>query len=131
MERPRKRLFHRQRYARRAIRHSFGYSLPHRGLTRNDGVTTAIPGSPTATLDSYWKSNPYLTSFTGEDDSVYPQWVIMDLANNHQINAIRIAWAEPYARRYVAPLFDGIFVPSNTAPHSGGRTARPRQCEWH
>src|SRR2546422_7282410 len=27
-------------------------------------------------LQSYWKSNPYLTKeFTGEDDSLHPQWV--------------------------------------------------------
>jgi hypothetical protein len=59
-------------------------------------------------LDTYWKSNPYLTKqFTGEDDSVYPQWVIMDLANNHQINAIRVAWSEPYARRFVVQYWTG------------------------
>ena len=59
-------------------------------------------------MNTYWKSNPYLTkTFTGEDDSIYPQWVIIDLANNHQVNAIRIAWAEPYARRYVVQYWTG------------------------
>ena len=76
--------------------------LPHRGFTRNDGTDTdgysrITDGDPT----TYWKSNPYLTkAFTGEDDSLYPQWVIIDLADDQPSNALRIAWAEPYARRY-------------------------------
>src|SRR5216683_2425081 len=90
------------------IRHSFGYLLPHRGFTRNDGVDNGYSRLTDGDLNTYWKSNPYLTkAFTGEDDAVYPQWLIMDLANNHQINAIRIAWAEPYARRYVVQYWTG------------------------
>ncbi len=70
------------------IRHSFGYLLPHRGFTRNDGVDTGYSRLTDGDPNTYWKSNPYLTrAFTGEDDSVYPQWVIMDLANNQMINA--------------------------------------------
>lgn len=91
------------------IRHSYGYWLPHRGYTRNDGVEgqgysrlTDGDGS------TYWKSNPYLTqTFTGEDDSKYPQWVIVDLASPAMVDAIRIAWAEPYARRYVVEYWTG------------------------
>ncbi len=51
------------------IRHSFGYALPHRGVTRNDG-TGNIGFSRITDGDesTYWKSNPYLTSrYTGED----------------------------------------------------------------
>jgi hypothetical protein len=33
--------------------------------------------------------------------------VILDLANNHQINALRIAWAEPYAQRYLVQYWTG------------------------
>ena len=37
---------------------------------------------------TYWKSNPYLAKpFTGEDDSNYPQWVVVDLASNHDVDA--------------------------------------------
>ena len=43
------------------IRHSFGYLLPHRGVTRNDGVETAISRITDGDLNTYWKSNPYLT----------------------------------------------------------------------
>lgn len=91
------------------IRHSYGYALPHRGFTRNEG--TEAEGFSRLTdgdLNSYWKSNPYLThAFTGEEDSTYPQWVILDLAANQDINSIRIAWAEPYARRYLVQYWTG------------------------
>jgi hypothetical protein len=91
------------------IRHSYGYPLPHRGFTRNDG--TGNDGYSRLTdgdMATYWKSNPYLTkAFTGEDDSSHPQWVILDLANPQKVNAIRIAWAEPYARRYAVQYWTG------------------------
>jgi len=91
------------------IQHSYGYPLPHRGFTRNDG--TGNDGYSRLTdgdFNSYWKSNPYLTkAFTGEDDALHPQWVILDLANPQQVNAIRIAWAEPYARRYAVQYWTG------------------------
>jgi len=84
------------------IRHSYGYSLPHRGFTRNGG--TEFDGY--SRLDdgdekTYWKSNPYLTNqFTGESDSTHPQWVVIALARKEDVNAIRIQWAEPYAREF-------------------------------
>jgi hypothetical protein len=91
------------------IRHSYGYSLPHRGFTRNDG-TDANGFSRITDGDekSYWKSNPYLSKiFTGEEDSNYPQWVVVDLANNQLVDALRISWAEPYARRYLVQYWTG------------------------
>jgi hypothetical protein len=91
------------------IRHSFGYSLPHRGFTRNEGTDANGFGRMTdGDENTYWKSNPYLTkAFTGEEDSNYPQWVVIDLAHSHLINAIRISWAEPYARRYQVQYWTG------------------------
>ena len=86
-----------------------GISLPHRGVTRNDGTDTngysrLTDGDPA----TYWKSNPYLTRpFTGEDDALHPQWVTIDLAGPQPINAIRIAWAEPFARRYLVQYWTG------------------------
>ena len=57
---------------------------------------------------SYWKSNPYLTStFTGEDDSLHPQWVVITLEKKQNVNAIRIAWAEPYAQVYEVQYWVG------------------------
>lgn len=91
------------------IRHSYGYSLPHRGFTRNggtefDGFSRLDDGN----LDTYWKSNPYLTKeFTGEDDSLHPQWVVINLEKKEGINAIRIAWGEPFARAYEIQYWAG------------------------
>jgi hypothetical protein len=91
------------------IRHSYAYPLPHRGVTHDDG--TDMVGYSRLTdgdLNSYWKSNPYLTqAYTGEDDSLHPQWVFVDLAAPRPLNAIRIAWADPYARRYVVQYWTG------------------------
>jgi hypothetical protein len=94
---------------REPIRHSYGYPLPHRGVTRDDGTDTEGYSRLTdGDTNSYWKSNPYLTvTFTGERDSLHPQWVIVDLANRHEVDALRIAWAEPYAIRYVVQYFTG------------------------
>ncbi|HEX4485125.1 MAG TPA: discoidin domain-containing protein [Terriglobales bacterium] len=91
------------------IRHSFGYSLPRRGFTRNDGAegngfSRMTDGDP----NSFWRSNPYLSKkFTGEEDSAHPQWVIVDLANVHSVNAMRIAWGQPYAKRYLVQYWTG------------------------
>jgi hypothetical protein len=91
------------------IRHSYGYPLPHRGVTRDDGTDTVgysrlTDGDP----DSYWKSNPYLTQgFTGESDASHPQWVFLDLASPQLVTAIRIAWAQPFAVQYEIQYWTG------------------------
>ena len=87
------------------IRHSWAYPLPHRGFSRGDG--NGWSRLTDGDLNSYWKSNPYLTrAFTGEDDSLHPQWVMIDLGSKMDVNAIRIAWAEPYARELRGPVLD-------------------------
>lgn len=92
------------------IRHSYGYPLPHRGVTHDDGTDfVGYSRLSDGDLNTYWKSNPYLTQkYTGEDDSLHPQWVFMDLAARRPITAIRIAWAEPYAKRYLVQYWTGI-----------------------
>jgi hypothetical protein len=91
------------------IRHSYGYSLQHRGFTRNNGTEfDGFSRLDDGDLRSYWKSNPYLTkAFTGEEDAVHPQWVVIDLERYREVNAIRIAWAEPYARVYQVQYWVG------------------------
>ncbi|HEX6773019.1 MAG TPA: discoidin domain-containing protein [Acidobacteriaceae bacterium] len=92
------------------IRHSFGYALPHRGVTRNDG-TGNIGFSRITDGDesTYWKSNPYLASrFTAEDDSLHPQWVILDLSRDELVDTLRISWADPYATDYVLQYWTGV-----------------------
>ena len=97
------------------ILHSWAYPLPHRGATVGDG--NGWSRLTDGNLKSYWKSNPYLTkAYTGEDDSLHPQWVMIDLGAKVDVNAIKIAWADPYARRYYVqfwtgeqePFYDGI-----------------------
>ncbi|HXY06290.1 MAG TPA: discoidin domain-containing protein [Terriglobales bacterium] len=84
------------------IRHSYGYPLPHRGNTHGDGRS---PGKYSRITDgdpnTYWKSNPYLSSqYTGEDDALHPQWVVVDLGAPERIDTLRIDWANPYATAY-------------------------------
>jgi hypothetical protein len=89
------------------IRHSYGYPLPHAGFTHPDGhgYSRLTDGD----TETYWKSNPYLTkAFTGEDDTLHPQWVVVDLAGLQDVNAIRIDWAEPYARKYLVQYWTGM-----------------------
>ena len=91
------------------IRHSYGYSLLHRGFTRNggtefDGYSRLDDGD----LNTYWKSNPYLSQqFTHEDDSLHPQWIVIDLGSKQQVNAMRISWADPYAVKYQIQYWTG------------------------
>lgn len=90
------------------LRHSYGYSLPHRGNTSGDGSADKYSRLTDGDPASYWKSNPYLTrKFTGEDDSLHPQWVVVDFDTPQDIDAMRIAWAEPYARDYEVQYWVG------------------------
>ena len=91
------------------IAHSFGYPLPRRGYTHNEG-TEAIGYSRLTDGDakSFWKSNPYLApAFTGESDVAFPQWVLVDLGHAQPVNALRIDWAAPYAKSYRIEYFNG------------------------
>ena len=91
------------------IRYSYGYPLPRRGFTRNDGTdNVGFSRLTDGDLNTFWKSNPYLTQrFTGESDALHPQWVVLDLAQVQQVDTIRIAWGEPYARRYGVQYWTG------------------------
>jgi hypothetical protein len=121
------------------IRHSFGYFLPHRGFTRNDGTETGYSRLTDGDAATYWKSNPYLTRrFTGEADELHPQWVTLDLAAPHPVDAIRIAWGDPYARRYLVQYWTGgdpikqptrgtwVAFPGGIVAHGAGGTATLR-----
>jgi hypothetical protein len=84
------------------IRYILAYALPHRGFSTSGDEP--VPGPNL----SYWKSNPYLTSrFTGESDALHPQWVVVDLRAPKSVNAIRIAWASPYAVTYQVEYWEG------------------------
>jgi hypothetical protein len=90
------------------IVNSYGYRLPHRGNTNdqanNDDYSRLDDGDTT----TYWKSNPYLSSyFTGESDSLHPQWTLIDLGAKKSVDAIRIAWTEPHAVDYLVQYWTG------------------------
>ena len=92
-----------------SIRYSYGYALPRRGFTRNDGTENAGFSRVTdGDVNSFWKSNPYLSErFTGESDSLHPQWIVLDLGAPQAVDAIRIAWGEPFATRYLVQYWTG------------------------
>ena len=91
------------------IRYSYGYALPRRGFTRNEGTdNVGFSRLTDGDLTTFWKSNPYLTErFTGESDGLHPQWVVIDLAQAEQVDSIRIAWAQPYGRHYLVQYWTG------------------------
>src|ERR1700745_3629761 len=91
------------------IHFSYGYALPHRGFTRNDGTGNAGFSRLTdGDENTYWKSNPYLTErFTHEPDSVHPQWIILDLSSPAKVDTIRIDWAAPFATQYLVQYCTG------------------------
>jgi len=109
------------------IRNSYGYPLPHRGNTQGDGRTRSkysriTDGDP----NTYWKSNPYLTSrFTGEDDALHPQWVIIDLGNLERIDSLRVDWADPYAVNYEVQYWNSEKEPLSN-PVAGAWIAFPQ-----
>src|SRR6202167_4617000 len=84
------------------LRYILSYALPHRGFSTSGDRPLQGPNL------SYWKSNPYLTSkFTGESDALHPQWVVVDLQAEKPVDAIRIAWASPYATTYKVEYWVG------------------------
>ncbi|HXW77346.1 MAG TPA: discoidin domain-containing protein, partial [Candidatus Eremiobacteraceae bacterium] len=99
------------------VRDTYGYRLPHRGFTydqgNNDDYSRLDDGNP----NTYWKSDPYLTQrYTGESDSLHPQWIVVDLGAAKPVDAIRIAWASPFARRYAVQYWtgdDAIYDPAH------------------
>ncbi|HWD38003.1 MAG TPA: hypothetical protein VG944_04090, partial [Fimbriimonas sp.] len=92
----------------RPILLSYGYKLPRRGNTvdqgNNDGYSRIDDGS----LASYWKSNPYLDRhYTGDPDDLNRQWVVIDLKRKRPCDTLRIHWANPYAVRFTVEYWTG------------------------
>jgi len=83
-------------------RYILAYALPHRGFSTSGDRPAQGPNL------TYWKSNPYLTSkFTNESDKLHPQWVIVDLRTPKPVDAVRIAWENPFAKVYQVEYWVG------------------------
>ena len=96
------------------LRMSFGYSLPHRGTTRNNGASHGYSRLTDGDFATYWKSNPYLAAkFTGESDALHPQWIVIDFGTPQPVDAMRIAWADPYASKFLVQYWSGGEDPMN------------------
>lgn len=85
-----------------------GYRLPRRGNTKDqanhDGYSRLSDGDAA----SFWKSNPYLDAFyTGEDNALHPQWVVVNFRKTVAIEALRILWGEPFATGYEVQYWEG------------------------
>ena len=96
------------------LRMSYGYSLPHRGTTRNNGASHGYSRLTDGDAATYWKSNPYLTAkFTGESDALHPQWIVIDFGTPQPLDAIRISWVDPYASKFLVQYWSGGEDPMN------------------
>jgi len=92
----------------------YGYRLPRRGTTldeaNNDGYSMLDDGDPA----TFWKSNPYLDSAYTKEPA-HAQWVAVFFNQPTPVNAIRIAWAAPYAT-----CFEVEYSNNEDAAYPGG-----------
>jgi len=80
---------------------SFGYSLPHRGNTIDQAANNGYSRIDDGDEQTFWKSNPYLDAhFTGEDNMLHPQWIVIEFPQPVPINAMRILWGDPFAKHF-------------------------------
>jgi len=80
---------------------SYGYSLPRRGNTIDQAGNNGYSRLDDGDVRTFWKSNPYLDAhFTGEDNELHPQWIVIEFARREPIDAMRIVWGEPLAKRF-------------------------------
>ncbi|HEX5412313.1 MAG TPA: discoidin domain-containing protein [Terriglobia bacterium] len=117
-----------------SLRNSFGYPLPRRGTTSNGGAGQGYSRLTDGDPASFWKTNPYLTeTYTKEDDALHPQWIILDLAAAHKVNAIRIDWGNPYASAYEVQYWTGDDPMSWEGQYAsgGGGVAQQAAGRWN
>lgn len=90
-----------------------GYDLPRRGNTFDQAGQHDWSRLTDGSAATFWKSNPYLDSrYTGDPNTDHEQLVVLDLGRPQPVNAVRIAWAAPWATAYRIERWDG----DNTLP---------------
>ena len=85
----------------------WGYSLPRRGDTTDQANENGYSRLDDGSTATFWKTNPYLDSAYTHQPA-RPQWAIVSFLAPTAINAARIQWAQPYARRYEVQYWTGI-----------------------
>ena len=89
------------------IRLSWGYQLPRRGDTLDNANNTGWSRLTDGDLATFWKSNPYLDRRFTHDARPHPQWIELRLDAPAAIDAVQIAWADPYATAYEVQYWTG------------------------
>jgi len=91
-----------------AVADSFGYRLPRRGSTSDQGKNEEYSRLDDGDAKTYWKSNPYLSSrYTGESDALHRQWVVIDLEKLQPVDTMYIQWGAPYATHFLIQYWTG------------------------
>jgi hypothetical protein len=87
---------------------SYGYRLPRRGNTIDQGKDNGHSRLNDGDVDTFWKSNPYLDShFTGEPDDLNPQWIMVEFPQALPVDTVRFDWGTPYATRFKVQYWTG------------------------
>jgi len=87
---------------------SNGYSLPRRGSTGDQANDRGYSRIDDGDLTTFWKSSPYLDQkYTGDDNALHPQWILVDFNRRVPVNSVRVSWGSPYARRYRVEYWQG------------------------
>ncbi len=99
---------------------SNGYQLPRRGGTSDQANNRGYSRLDDGDRATFWKSNPYLDlHFTGENDALHPQWIMLDFGKAVPLNTIRVVWGTPFAVRYRVEYWTQD-DPINFDPRLGG-----------
>lgn len=94
-------------HPRRPVELSWGYELPRRGDTQDNANNTGYSRLTDGDLSTFWKSNPYLDPRYTHERTARPQWLVVQLEAPTPIEAVQIAWGEPYARAYEVQYWTG------------------------
>jgi len=90
------------------ITDTYGYALPHRGFTTDNGNNDGYSRLDDGDVTTYWKSDPYLDqAYTGESDALHPGWIVVDLGAPKPVDAAKLYWAAPYATSYLVQYWTG------------------------